>query len=46
MLSKGYLYHLVGVNDLEHEVPSLDIVPIVVIEFNDFLKAKLILVLT
>ena len=26
MLSKGYLYHLVGVNDLEHEVPSIDCV--------------------
>ena len=23
ILSKGYLYHLVRVNDLEHEVPSL-----------------------
>ena len=28
-LSKGYLYNLARVNDLEHEVPSLDFVPIV-----------------
>ena len=32
MLSKGYLYNLVRVNDLEHEVPSIDSVSIV----NDF----------
>ena len=24
MLSKGYLYHLVRVNDLEYEVPLID----------------------
>ena len=29
MLSKGYLYHLVRVNDFEHEVPSIDSVSIV-----------------
>ena len=34
MLSKGYLYHLVRVNDLEHEVPSIDSVSIVN-EFHD-----------
>ena len=28
MLSKGYLYHLFKVNDLEHEVPSIDSVSI------------------
>ena len=32
MLSKGYLYHLVRVDDLEHEVPSIEYVSIV----NDF----------
>ncbi|XP_069152832.1 uncharacterized protein [Solanum lycopersicum] len=34
MLSKGYLYHLVRFNDLEHEVPSIDPVSIVN-EFQD-----------
>ena len=34
MLSKGYLYHLVIVNDLEHEVPSIDSVSIMN-EFQD-----------
>ena len=34
MLSKGYLYHLVRVNDLEHEVLSIDSVSIVN-EFQD-----------
>ena len=29
MLSKGYLYHLVWVNDLEHEVPSIESLSIV-----------------
>ncbi|XP_069143317.1 uncharacterized protein [Solanum lycopersicum] len=28
MLCTGYLYHLVTVNDLEHEFPSMDFVPI------------------
>ena len=28
MLYKGYLYNLVRVNDLEHEVPSIDSVSI------------------
>ena len=32
MRAKGYLYHLVRVNDLDKEVPSIDSVPIV----NDF----------
>ena len=34
MLSKGYLYHLVRVDDLEQEVPSIDSVSIVN-EFQD-----------
>ena len=34
MLSKGYLYHLVRVNDLEHEVPSIESLSIVN-EFQD-----------
>ena len=34
MLFKGYLYHLVRVDDLEHEVPSTDTVSIVN-EFQD-----------
>ena len=29
MLSKGYLYHLVRVDDLEHELPSMNTVSIV-----------------
>ena len=32
MLSKGYLNHLVRVNDLEHDIPSIEFVSIV----NDF----------
>ena len=34
MLSIGYLYHLVRVNDIEHEVPSINYVSIV-IEYKD-----------
>ena len=34
MLPKRYLYHLVRVNDLERDVPSIDSVPIVN-EFQD-----------
>ena len=34
MLSKGYLYHLLRVNDLEHEDPYIDSVSIVN-EFQD-----------
>ena len=33
MISKGYLYTLVRVNDLDHEIPSIDSVLIV----NEFL---------
>ena len=29
MMSKGLLRHLVSVNDLDHEIPSIDSVPIV-----------------
>ena len=34
VIAKGYLYHLVRVNDLDHEVPSIDSVSIVN-EFQD-----------
>ena len=33
MISKGLFYHLVSVNDLDHDVPSIDSVPVV----NEFL---------
>ena len=33
MMSKGLLHHLVSVNDLDHEIPSIDSVTIV----NEFL---------
>ena len=29
MMSKGLLYHLVSVNDLDHDIPSIDSVPVV-----------------
>ena len=29
MISKGLLYHLVSVNDLHHDIPSIDSVPVV-----------------
>ena len=29
MISKGSLLHLVSVNDLDHDVPSIDSVPVV-----------------
>ena len=34
MMSKGLLCHLVSVNDLDHDIPSIDSVP-VVNEFQD-----------
>ena len=34
MMSKGLLYHLVSVNDLDHDIPSMESVP-VVNEFQD-----------
>ena len=34
MISKGLLCHLVSVNDLDHDIPSIDSVP-VVNEFQD-----------
>ena len=37
MISKGLLYHLVSVNDLDHEIPSMDSVPVV----NEFLDVFL-----
>ncbi|XP_069146091.1 uncharacterized protein [Solanum lycopersicum] len=40
MLSKGYLYRLVRVNDLENEVPSIDYVSIVN-EFQDVIPEDL-----
>ena len=40
MLSNGYLCHLVRVNDLEHEVPSIDSVS-VVNEFKDVFSEDL-----
>ena len=40
MLSKGYLYNLVRVNDLEHKVPSIDFVSIVN-EFQDVFPENL-----
>ena len=40
MLSKGYLYRLVRVNDLENEVPSIDYVSIVN-EFQDVFSEDL-----
>ena len=33
MISKGLLCHLVSVNDLNHDIPSIDLVPVV----NEFL---------
>ena len=33
MMSKGLLCHLVSVNDLDHDIPSIDSVPVV----NEFL---------
>ena len=33
MMSKGLLCHLVSVNDLNHDIPSIDLVPVV----NEFL---------
>ena len=33
MMAKGLLCHLVSVNDLDHDVPSIDSVPVV----NEFL---------
>ena len=40
MLSKGYLYHLVRVNDLEHEFHSIDSMSIVN-EFRDVFSKDL-----
>ena len=37
IIDKGYVYHLVRVNDLDHEVPSIDSVTIV----NEFLDVFL-----
>ena len=34
MMSKGLLCHLVSVNDIDHDIPSIDSVPIVS-EFQD-----------
>ena len=34
MISKGLLCHLVSINDLDHDIPSIDSVP-VVNEFQD-----------
>ena len=34
MVSKGFLCHLVSVNDLDRDIPSMDLVP-VVNEFQD-----------
>ena len=33
MMSKGLLCHIVSVNDLDHEIPSIDSAPLV----NEFL---------
>ena len=40
ILSKGYLCHLVEVNELEHEVPSIDSMSIVN-EFKEFFQEDL-----
>ena len=37
MMAKGLLCHLVSVNNLDHDVPSIDLVPVV----NDFLDVFL-----
>ena len=37
MMSKGLLCHLVSVNDLDHDIPSIDSVPVV----NEFLDVFL-----
>ena len=36
MMSKGLLCHIMSVNDLDHDIPSIDSVP-VVDEFQDVL---------
>ena len=37
IMSKGLLCHLVSVNDLDHDIPSIDLVPVV----NEFLDVFL-----
>ena len=38
MMSKGLLCHLVSVNDLDHDIPSIDSVPVVNEFLDGFLK--------